>query len=513
MKLTKFPYDLTACLLALCAGAAATLAFSPFDYWIIAYGSLFVLVLVATYPKRKLALWATFCWAIGYFGVGVNWLHVSMSQFGGVPLSLSYVAVLLLASYLALYPLLFTYLIQRFNVRNPWLIAAIFSMVEYLRGEVLTGFPWLQIGYSQIDSPFAGIAPLFGVAGLTFFVVLISSYLVRLVRLQKTSLWVNVSCVFVLLIAGFSSHFLNFIQKDTSKKALKMSLVQGNIPQNLKWDPIYLEQTLQRYQGLMLPHLGKSDVIILPESAIPAIEYQVAPLFEQWQTVAQRSGTEFIIGTLYQQHQQLFNSAMVVGNPDKPYGTENPEIRYKKFHLVPFGEYLPMRGILGSVLDMFNLPNDLSQGNYLQPPLIAKNHRFNTAICYEILFGDQIQDNLAHYDADYLLTISNDAWFGASIGPWQHFQIARMRALEFGKPLVRVANTGITAFVDHLGKVIAQAPQFETTVLSAEIQVTKGKTPFSQYGNLPFYLFCVSLLALSAIYFFYQTKKPLGISK
>lgn len=487
----------TACFLGLLFGGIGLFAYSPFDFWWLSFVSAAGLIWLATQERKAQALLGVFSWAVSYFAIGVNWVHVSMIQFGGVPEIVSYLAVLLLAVYLALYPLLFVYLIQRFKWHNTWLIAAVWTGTEYLRGVVFTGFPWLQFGYSLIDSPFAGIAPIFGVEGLTFFVMLVAGYLVQIFAKNQRNMtaWFAFSCV---LIFAFLSQFMTWVSLDTQKESSKISLVQGNIEQKMKWDPVHFDYTLRTYERLIQQVLGKSDVIILPESAIPAHEVQIMPLMKQLQQAGEQTGSELIMGTLFQNSQGLFNSAVVLGNKEQPYSLDTP-LRFNKHHLVPFGEYVPFGNLLDWMREVFVLPVNLAQGEFIQPPLLAGKRQFNMAICYEIIFGHQLQQNQKAHSADYLLTISNDAWFGTSIGPWQHFQMARMRALELGKPLIRATNTGISAFVDPFGKVEKQAPQFETLVLTHEVKAYNGVTPFSIWGVWAIYLLSGLILVLSVI--------------
>lgn len=506
MNFVKNSSNVTACIIALLFGTVGTLAYSPFNYWLIAFLSAGSLIWSATLKQRKTALWATFAWSIGYFCVGINWVHISMIQFGGVPVIVSYLAVFLLACYLAIYNLLFTYISHRFHLQNPFILGALFTFTEYLREVVFTGFPWLQFGYSQIDSPFWGIAPILGVEGLTFFVIVVSAYLVKFIKWTLTHqkgaekiVWVKVhSIIFaVTLLLTFTTQFLEFVQKDEQKQPLVISLVQGNIEQKMKWDPQHFNHTVQTYVELIKPLLGKSDLIVLPESAIPALEEQIQPLLMDFQRAAETKNSEIIIGTLYQNpRQELFNSAVLLGNPAQPYiGTETN--RYNKHHLVPFGEYVPFGSVLDWMREVFVLPINLSQGDFVQQPLFAKNQKFNLAICYEVIFGRQVQQNQLAQNADYLLTITNDAWFGSSIGPHQHFQMARMRALELGKPLIRAANTGITAVVDASGQISAQIPQFREGVLTAQIQPTMGQTPYGQFGRWLLYSLCFVLIGFA----------------
>ncbi|MCW9711097.1 apolipoprotein N-acyltransferase [Avibacterium sp. 21-586] len=492
-------------LIALLSGGLGVLAFSPFDFWGAAYVSLLGLLWVAKTGKKSTALCGAFLWGLGFFTFGVNWLHVSIHQFGGSPLWLSYILVLLLAAYLALFPTLFAYLIQRFKINNLAMYPVLWTFTEFLRGWLFTGFPWLQFGYTQIDSPFSGLAPIFGVQGLTFFVMWVSAVLFSLIShlLQKDKKWLVITsqsalCLIVSGLAIWSSS-ANYTQ-EKPEKALTITLVQGNIEQNLKWDPTYLNATLEIYSRLIAQHLGKTDLIILPEAALPTLENRIQPFFSSLQQMAQETGTEVMIGTIYQDWEKgkLFNSIINLGDPNLPY-REQTSNRYNKHHLVPFGEYVPLESLLRPLGSVFNLPMSAFQsGEEIQKPFLAKQRKFTPAICYEIIFGAQVQKNL-RTETDFLLTLSNDAWFGNSIGPWQHLQMARMRALELGKPEIRATNTGITAFIDAKGKIIAQAPQFVETTLTTRIAPTIGNTPYSKLGDIPLYLLCFLLVLLRAV--------------
>lgn len=481
-------------IIALISGASGVLAFSPFDLWGLAYLSLLGLLYVAKIPQKQTALGATFCWALSFFSIGVSWLHVSIHQFGGAPLIVSYLLVILLAAYLSLYPLLFTYLVRRFQVDSLIMFPVIWTFTEYLRGWVFTGFPWLQFGYTQIDSPFAGIAPIFGVEGLTFFVMWLSAVIFNTVfvlwqKSEKNKL-LAVNITMLAIVGGLSAYSSGKqYTKEVTDKALTITLAQGNIEQNLKWDPEYLIRTLEIYQRLIIQHLGSSDIIILPESALPALENHLQPFFQTLQQAANAKGTEIITGTVYQDEKigKLLNSIVVLGGSQHTYHADTAP-RYNKHHLVPFGEYVPLENLLRPLGTVFNLPMSAFQsGHKIQPPLFAKQRAFTSAICYEIILGAQLQQNL-HPNTDFILTISNDAWFGDSIGPWQHLQMARMRALELGKPLVRSTNTGISVFIDAQGKIIAQAPQFSETTLTHSIAPTEGTTPYGLFGHIPLYI-------------------------
>lgn len=492
-------------IIAILSGALGVLAFSPFDYWGFAYVSVIGLLLVIKISEQKTALIGAFLWGLSFFTFGVHWLHVSIHQFGGAPLAISYLLVVLLSAYLALYPVLFAYLIHRFQVRSVALFPVIWTGTEFLRGWVFTGFPWLQFGYSQIDSPFSHLAQLFGVTGVTFFVMWVSAVIVNIIlalfahpRQFHVAAVEAMLLVIVAVLSAYTSQTTYVKKREDSR--LNVTLAQGNIEQNLKWAPEYLYSTLAIYQKLIAQHLGKTDVIILPESALPVLENHIQPFFASLQSAAQQAGTEVMIGTIFQDEQagKLFNSIMTLGNPSQPYSLDTPH-RYNKHHLVPFGEYVPLESLLRPLGTVFNLPMSAFQsGESQQAPLLVKNKHFSAAICYEIILGEQLRQSLRQ-NTDFILTISNDAWFGDSIGPWQHLQMARMRALELGKPVIRATNTGVSAFIDEQGQVVAQAPQFVETTLTHEVIATVGKTPYSVLGNLPIYALSCLLLLIRGI--------------
>ncbi|WP_439241363.1 apolipoprotein N-acyltransferase [Lonepinella sp. BR2474] len=500
-------------LIALISGGVGVFAFSPFDYWGIAYLSLFGLLYVAKIPQKSTALRASFLWGVSFFSIGTSWLHVSIHQFGGSPLWLSYGLVLLLACYLALFPLFFSYLVQRFKVSSPVIFGAIWTLTEFLRGWLFTGFPWLQFGYTQIDSPFAGIAPIFGVSGLTFFVVWLSAMIFNAVfslinRPRKKNIAL-VNILLAIVVSAVASLAKMDYTKPVEEKAITITLAQGNIAQSLKWDPDYLQSTLQIYAKLISQHLGKSDLIILPESALPALEERIQPFFAELNQASQTTHTDIMIGTVHHDHEsgKLFNSIALV---DGQYRSDTAQ-RYNKHHLVPFGEYVPLESLLRPLGSVFNLPMSAFQsGLAIQPDLVSQGRHFMGAICYEIIEGSQLQANLKP-DTDFILTVSNDAWFGDSYGPWQHFQMARMRALELGKPVIRATNTGVTAFIDAQGNIIQKAPQFVETTLTHKIAPTQGKTPYAVLGNKPLY-FLLLLFVLFRVVGLFVKKKITAIS-
>ena len=480
-------------LIALLCGAVMTLGYAPFSFWPVIPLALISFFLLLTHSQRP--AWLGFSFGLGWFSAGVGWVYVSIADYGGFPLPVSLLLMLLLAAYLALYPMLFASLLARFGPAL-WPLAApvMWALCEFLRGHLLTGFPWLALGYSQIDSPLAGWLPVIGQAGIS--VLLIIGAAATAALLSKRRYVMAVTPFAILLLSGLAVQQVSWQTGTLSTP--KITLVQGNIAQSIRWQPETEQPTMDKYLALTEPHWD-SDIIIWPEAAIPRIE----PLAQQFlvdldkRAADEHSGLITGILNYNLDSREAFNGVIALGatTGDGPSYLYEHNNRYYKHHLLPIGEFVPFESWLRKLGGIFDLAwSSFQRGDYLQPDLIAKQYRLTTALCYEILFAEQVRDNLKS-DTDFILTLSNDAWFGHSHGPHQHLEIARVRAAEFGIAVLRATNNGLTAMIDAQGKIIAKAPAFEATTLSQDVPVVRTDTPYRRFGDAPLWV----LLGLAGI--------------
>jgi len=409
----------------------------------------------------------------------VSWI-VSSFQFANIALPLAVTLTMGFVAFLALYPALAAAGAAALSarLRAPLALLAVFPgafvLVEWLRGWLLTGFTWLQLGYSQVDGPLSGLLPLAGVYGAGLAVAVIGGALALLARAPGT----RPALALVLAVAAAGALAAAGAREWTrpAGQPLRVALVQGNLAQDQKWDPRMREPTLARYLALTEPHLG-AELVVWPETALPGSRRAMAPFIERMHRAARAAGSALLLGVPEWEGEppRAYNSVLLVGSAQG---------RYRKRHLVPFGEYLPLDALLRPVVHALSIPvSDFAAGAARQPPLEVAGQRLALFICYEIAFGNEVIRSLPQ--AALLVTVSNDAWFGASIGPHQHLQMARARALETGRDLLRATNTGITAIVDARGRVTARLDQFRAGALPGSVLPREGATPYVRAGDLP----------------------------
>lgn len=458
--------------LAFLAGAVLPLAFAPFSLAPVAVLSLVGLLLAWRGCNARQAAQRGYLFGLGYFGFGVYWVYFSIHHFAYAPLPLAIVIMLGLVAILALYPALLGYVLNRFVADAGWVryLAAfplLWVLLEGLRGWLFTGFPWLLLGYSQIDTWLAGWGPISGVLGMSWAVALTAGGAMLLIgRLAKR--WHGVAMTVLIWLAGWGLTGVPWTQ--TAGPSLKVALVQANIPQEIKWLPDLQARTLDIYVKLTRQHWD-ADVVVWPETAIPAFYHRVRDAFLPYLTQqAKAHATDVVLGIPVQSStsRDYYNGLLSTAQMDR---------FYLKQHLVPLGEYVPLKPLTSFILDWMQIPlSDFSAGPPGQPLLQAGGYPFASSICYEDVFEHASRDGLP--EAAYLVNVSNDTWFGDTIAPAQHLQMARMRALESGRYLLRATNTGITAVIDDRGVIVNQAPMFRRHVLRSEFLPKKGATPY-----------------------------------
>jgi apolipoprotein N-acyltransferase len=464
-------------LTALAAGAVTTLAYAPFNLWVMALiGPALVFILWLERPE--LSVKTGFIYGLGLMGSGVSWLHVSIAQFGDLGWLFPLVVTVGFVVLIALYYAALGWLAGLFQAtRRQSLILlypALWVLVEWLRGWFLSGFPWLQIGYSQIDTPLAGYGPLLGVLGISWLALLTVGLLLSLSVPGRPRVWC-LSAAVLIWLAGWSGTRIDWGQP--IGEPIRVALVQGNIPQAKKWDPDELLPSLVLYAEKTKENFDR-DLIVWPETAVSAFQFQVDEAFIQpLENTVRKHETHLVFGVVQmdQERKNYFNAMVALGNEERD--------NYYKRHLVPFTEYLPLKEILWPLVDLFTIPmSDFSTPEDSKPLMRVGEYLAGLSICYEDAFGTEMIEALPQ--AAYLINASNDAWFGKSLAPHQHLQIARMRALETGRYLLRSTNTGISAIIGPAGDILAASPLLEVDVLKGEILPLAGQTPYARFGNL-----------------------------
>lgn len=465
-------------LLAAGAGGLAVLAFAPFGLFPLALVALAVLIelLSGTTPRR--GFFVGWGFGIGLLGFGIFWVRISLNEYGNMAPWLAQLMTFLLVASMALYYGVAGALIARLDAGSRWrlpllVFPALFVLSEWLRGWLFTGFPWLTIGYTQIDSPLSGLAPVAGVHGISLAVAVSAGLLWGTARWEGRARLAALTAVAVIWISGAA--LARVAWTSAEGKPFDATVVQANIPQSIKWEPDVRVPTLQAYLALTRANWD-SEVIVWPETAVPDFLHQVRNAFiRPLQEEARERGTELVIGipVMDLEAGAYYNGLLSVGSVEDV---------YLKRHLVPFGEFIPFRELLGPIADAFEVPmSDFSAGRARKPLLQVGSRLAGVSICYEDVFPGEVIEALP--DAAFLINVSNDAWFGDSLAPHQHLEMARMRALETERWLVRSTNTGISAILDPRGGLVGSVPSFQRGSFTAKVQPRSGATPFVRVGN------------------------------
>jgi len=525
----------TCLLAAFLLGAVSVLGFAPFFLFPLPILALAALIARWQVATPRAAAWLGFAFGLGFFLAGVSWIYVSLHDFGGMPLLVAGFFTLLFCAWLALFPALAGYLFARLQTHQLWvnvlLVAASWTLGEWIRGWLFTGFPWLALGYSQAPiSPLAGYAPVLGVYGVSFLSALIAALLglswnkwraggqnqaqsqaqnqaqhqARLQaqhQAQKRQIFLVGTALTALLGAGFGLTKVDWTH--AIGQPITVSLLQGNIKQEMKWNPDRMRESLDTY--MRLAKKAPAQLIVLPETALPIM---LDHLPAGYKADMQQQG-EVLLGIVSDDAAgRFYNSAVVMNgissageglknsSPLSPALPSPPTPMYSKQHLVPFGEFTPPS--LAWTLALLHIPmSNFYKGAEVQPPFSIAGQKVAVNICFEDVFGEEIIRPLP--EATLLVNLTNTAWFGDSLAQPQHLQIAQMRALETGRTMLRATNTGMTAIINPKGKVERVLPAFTEAALTGTAQGFSGATPYSRWGNAAILLlvalcFCLRLI-------------------
>ena len=467
------------------AGAATVLAFAPFGLHPLAFLSFAVLAHLWMHAPPQRCAWHGFWFGLGLFGVGVSWVYVSLHYFGGMPAPVAGFASSAFCAFLALFPAAAGWLQARVPapqaVRACLLIPAAWVLFEWMLVWIFTGFPWVAIGYSAAGWPLQGYAPLGGVYALSFIIVSLAGML-WLVAQRRLRFLVLIA---VVLGAAFALRYVSW--STPAGPPVTVALLQGNIEQEMKFRPERAAGIFETYARLA--EETRAQLIVFPETALPVF-YERVPrdYLARLDAAAKRNGGDLILGVPYRSGTDYYNSVVTLGI--------SPPQTYHKVHLVPFGEFVPPG--FRWTLELMSIPlSDFSRGSPSQPPLALAGQRVAVNICYEDVFGEEIARNLP--EATLLVNVSNVAWFGDSLAPAQHLQIARMRAIETARMHLTATNTGITAAIDRDGRVLERLPQFAEGRLEIAAQGYAGATPYVRLRDWPVVLLSLLLLAAFAV--------------
>ena len=478
---------------AFLAGAACVLGFAPFTIYplsVLTLAVLFHLWRNAESPASAAKI--GFAFGLGLFCVGIGWLYIAMHNYGDMPSLLALFATFLFAAFWALLPALAGYLQARVKVSKRMnlllVMPAVWVWVEWLRGLLFTGLPWLTLGYAHSDSPLAGYAPVLGVYGVSLVVVMSASLLAWMfeVRWSKQG---QIATALLVGLCGCGALLRTVAWIHPQGEPLSVALVQGNISQDLKFNQDALIGTLENYRRLVLE--SDARLIVLPETALPLQRHELPEnLITQLRDHAKKNDGDVLIGAFVRDdNSHYYNSVFTAGSAG--------EQLYRKQHLVPFGEFIPLRPVLGWLInEVLHIPmGDLTRGGAQQALLNVAGQQVAVSICYEDVFGEEIIRTLPQ--ATLLVNVTNDAWYGHSHAAEQHNQIAQLRALETGRIMLRATNTGVTSIIGADGEVLQKIPQHQEGVLLGMAQGYAGITPYVRWGNAAILMLTTMMLVLA----------------
>ena len=467
-------------------GALATLGFAPFSFWpasVIALAGLFGLCAARAWKRAALLGWL---FGVAHFGTGVYWVFISTHVYGGAPFWLGLTLATVLFAYLAIYVAMVCALgsyLRGWRSRAGWLLVpAAWMLAELLRGWVYSGFPWLSLGYIALDTPAERLAPLVGTHGLSFVYALSAYALLRSAGARGAARPAAMIAALSPLAAGLLPAPASWTHD--AAPALRVAVVQGNVPQDEKWEHGRGAQIMQRYRAMTLA--ADADIVAWPEVVPNRPLDLVEDYFAELDQRMRERDSALLAGVLIRgaREDEIYNSIVALGSAQG---------RYDKQHLVPFGEYFPIPDWLRPVMDVLGTPySDFSPGSSQHDSISARGQTLGISICFEDVFGSEFARESRR--ASLLVNATNDAWFAGSSAPHQHLDIARFRALENGRWLVRATNTGISALIGPDGRIAVRSQQYATELMTGSVTPRAGLTPYARYRDMPLWLVSAGLL-------------------
>lgn len=465
------------------SGVSLVLSFAPFGLFPLAILFPAILFYFWSTATALRAAWLGFLFGLGLFGTGASWVYVSIHEFGFMPAPLAAVLVFLFVAYLALFPAIAGWLQARLirpgYCRLLFAAPVFWALAEWFRGWLMTGFPWLNLGYSQSNSVLMNFAPLAGVYGMSLVVAILSALLAAAIRYKGKYRILAATLFAAIFIGGWLSGKLEFVEPSGAE--VDIALLQGNVPLKEKWRAGATKKIIAQYADLSRSVVNESMVIVWPEGAVPDSWQDALPEPER-SLPRRRDGSlpDYLIGTIDTVGKDdYYNAAIAISGQA---GLPGPAGIYRKQHLVPFGEFLPLKPIFGWIVKYLKIPmSDFSSWQGVQPDIVLAGWPVAVSICYEDAFGEELTATVG--GAAFMINISEDAWFGDSLAPHQRLQMAQIRAKEFGRYFVRAANTGFTAVINEKGEITSILEQFVPAVLQAKVLPMTGLTPYVRYGN------------------------------
>ena len=483
------------------AGLLAVLGFAPFFLYPLTVLSLAILFIQLQHAQGKwVAARLGFTFGMGFFCAGIGWLYVALHVYGGMPMLLAAIAIGLFAALLALFIAIVGYAQARLRSRFAGregidasivlllIIPALWVLMEWVRGLFLTGFPWLLMGSAQVPySPLAGYAPVLGSYGVSLMVA-ISAGLLALLWQQRFNRQGKLALVLLLLLWLGGAALRTVAWTQPAGEPLKVSLLQGNVDQNLKFAESHLANTIEKYRRLALS--SDAQLIVMPETALPVLHDEMPRSYADiLRNHARQNNGDMLIGLFERDRGQYYNSVISLGKAESQ--------SYRKNHLVPFGEFIPLRPVLGWLInDLLQIPmSDQASGGARQQVIQVAGQKVAVNICYEDAFGEEIIRYLP--EASMLVNVTNDAWYGKTHAAMQHNQLSQMRALETGRMMLRATNTGVTSIIDRNGYILQMLPQHTEGVLTGMAQGYSGSTPYVRWGNAAMLSLIVIMLGVA----------------